>query len=255
MDPFEEIQNTIQQVLPIVLIGPGLVLGASGLFVWLGGLRWLKAIAAFSAAIVGILCVWFFAEHQLVPMVLFPVILASLGVYFNKIVVVLLGGVIAALLVLFIPVIVGINEDSSPANQPAVQERLDLLESVEWVQGKIERIKKDTKEMIAGIGQSRKMLAIGIAVAVAVAGVFSWRLVCAATCSVLGTMLIGCGMIVLLLYKGAAPATLMIQRRSLSGLVVIGMIVAGLIMQLWLCPAVPKKKDIAKEILNEGDKK
>ena len=255
MDPFEEIQNTIQQVLPIVLIGPGLVLAASGLFMWLGGLRWLKAIAAFSAAIAGLLCAWFFTEHQLVPMVLFPVILAGLGVYFNKIVVVLLGGAIAAVLVLLIPVIVGINEGSASTDQPVAQERLDLLNSIEWVQEKIELVKKETKEMVAGIDKSRKMLAIGMAVIVSVAGIFSWRLVCAATCSVLGTTLIACGMMVLLLYKGSASVALIKGRWPLLGLIIIGMVVAGLIVQLWLCPAVPKKINSAKEILNEGDKK
>jgi len=255
MDPFEEIQNTIQQVLPIVLIGPGFVLAASGLFMWLGGLRWLKAIAAFCLAIVGILCAWFFTEHQLMVMVLFPVILASLGVYFNKIVVVLLGGVTAAVLVVFIPVIMGINKESSPTSQPVVQERLDLLESVEWIQEITEQFKNDIKEMIAGIPQSRRMLAIGIAVLVAATGIFSWRLVCAATCSVLGTMLIGCGMMVLLLYKASEPVTLMMERQVLLGLILIGMVVAGLFIQLWLCPAKPEKKEIAKENLNEGNKK
>ena len=127
MDPFEEVQNTIQQVLPIVLIGPGLVLAASGLFMWLGGLRWLKSIAAFSAAIAGLLCAWFFTEHQLVPMVLFPVILASLGLYFNKVVVVLLGGATAALLVLLVPAVVGINKESAPAAKQSVVEQTGII--------------------------------------------------------------------------------------------------------------------------------
>ena len=255
MEPFEEIQNTIQQVLPIVLIGPGLILVAIGLFMWLGGLRWLKAIAAFSAAMAGILCAWFFTERQLVPMVLFPVILAGLGVCFNKVIVVLLGGVLAVGLVLFVPVMMTVAGESKPANQAVVQERLNLLESFDWIQGKIKQIKNDTKEMLAAIPESRKMQAIGAAVVVVAIGIFSWRLVCATTCSVCGTVLIGCGMTILLLYKGSAPMTLIAERRSLLGLIIVGMIVTGLLIQLWLCPAKPKKKDMVKEILSEGDKK
>jgi hypothetical protein len=257
MAPFEELQNTIQQLLPIVLIGPGLVFAGSGLFMWLGGLRWLKAIAAFSAAIAGALCAWLFTDRQLAPMVLFPVILAGLGVYFNRIIVVLLGGAVIGCLVLFVPVLMTVSEKAAPANQPAVQEYLNLPESVGWVQEKVEQLKKDTKEMIAGIGQSRKTAAIGAAVIVCAIGIFSWRLVCAVTCSILGTVLIACGMTVLLLYKGASPVTLIVERRLLLGGIIAAMIVAGVLIQLWLCPVGPKKKnkdEMMKEILNAGDK-
>lgn len=259
MDPFEEMQNTIRQVLPIVLIGPGLVLAGSGLFMWLGGLRWLKTIAAFSAAMAGGLCAWIFTEHQLVPMVLLPVILAGLGMYFHKVVVVLLGGVMAGLLVLFLPVLAGLNHQPEPKQQtPAVEQRLNLLDSLEWVQEKIQQGKQIIKDTIAGIPPARKQIAGIVALAVCVIGLFSWRLVCAAACSVIGTTLIFCGMTVLLLYKGAEPVKEMMQRQQIIALAVMGMIVAGVLIQLVLCPAKAKKitkDDMMKELFSEGDKK
>lgn len=259
MDPFEDVQNTIRQVLPIVLIGPGVVLVASGLFMWLGGLRWLKAIAAFSAAMAGLVCAWFFTERQFVPMVLFPVILAGVGVYFNKVVVVLLGACMAGLIVLFVPVIAGIEHESKPAkNQTAVEQRLNLLESITWAQEKIEEAKQTIKDTIAEIPKSRENLAIAAAVVICVVGLLSWRLVCAATCSVIGTTLILGGMAVLLLYKGSGPIQQMIAHKHFLALVVLVMLVAGVLIQLVLCPSKQKtinKADMMKEILNEGDKK
>lgn len=259
MDPFDDIQNTIRQVLPIVLIGPGLVLAGSGLFMWLGGLRWLKAIAAFSAAMAGGLCAWIFTEHQLVPMVLLPVILAGLGMYFNKVIAVLLGGAMAGLIVLFVPVLVGINTPSEPVRETgSVEQRLNLLDSLEWVQEKIQQSKQTIKDTIVGIPAVRKQMAGVAAVAVCVIGVFSWRLVCAAACSVIGTTLIFCGMMVLLLYKGSEPVKEMLQRQQILALAVIGMIVAGVLVQLVLCPAKAKKvtkDDMMKELFSEGDKK
>jgi hypothetical protein len=259
MEPFDELQNTIRQVLPIVLIGPGLVLVGSGLFMWLGGLRWLKAIAAFTAAIAGVLCAWFFAERQLVPMVLLPVILAAIGMYFHKTVVVLLGGAMAGLIVLLVPMLAGLNAETMPLREaPAAAERLDLLNSIEWVQDKIQEGKQALKDAIAAIPDSRKHLALGVAAAVCVMGLFSWRLVCASACSVIGTTLIVCGMGVLLLYKGSEPVKELMQRQQVVGLAIVGMMIAGVLIQLVLCPAKPKKvtkEDLKKELFSEGPKK
>ena len=255
MDPFGEIQNTIQQVLPIVLIAPGIVLVGAGLFMWLGGLRWLKSLAAFSAALAGLLCAWFFTDRQFALMILLPVILAGLGVFFHKIIVVVLGGLVAAMLVIFVPVMAGPQEPKS-ANQPqAVEQQFDLLESVEWAQAKIEQIRQRIKEAVTGIPQSRKMAAIAAVVIIGLLGLWRWRLICAATCSVIGTLLIYSGMMLLLLYKGSEPFNKIIESRQLFALIAIVMTVAGVVLQLLLCPAVPKKTELKKESLNLGDKK
>jgi hypothetical protein len=260
MDPFNEVQNTIQQVLPIVLLGPGVVLVGSGLFMWLGGLRWLKSIAAFTAALAGMLCAWYFTERQLVPMVLLPVILAGLGVYFHKTVVVLLGAALAAVLVLLVPVIVaGVNPDPAPVQAaPVGEEHLNLLDSIDRIHAKIRDGKQAVKDTIAAVPASRKQLAAGVGVVVCVMGLFSWRLVCAAACSVIGTTLIASGMTVLLLYKGAEPVKTAMQRPQLAALAVVGMAAGGVLIQLVLCPAKARnvtKDDIMKDLFNEGDKK
>lgn len=258
MDPMEEVQNTIRQVLPVVLVGPGIVLAASGLFMWLGGLRWLKAIAAFGAALAGVICAWFFTERQLVAMVLFPVILAGIGIYFHKVIVVLLGAVTAGLIVLFVPMIADVSESPQSSQAQPAEQPLDLLESIDWVQEKIQNVRQEINDVIAGIPESRKYAAMAAVVVVCVLGLFSWRLVCAAACSVMGTVLLFGGMVLLLLYKGSEPLNLMVERRNFLALVVLIMIVAGMFLQLVLIPAKPKKinkDDIMKEVLNEGGKK
>ncbi len=258
MDPFEELQNTIQQVLPIVLVGPGLVLAGCGLFMWLGGLRWLKAIAAFSATLAGLAAAWFFTEHQLAAMVLFPVILAGLGIYFHKLVVVLLGAVLAAVIVLLGPELAAAGKTPQPdPRQPAAQEQLNLLESVEWVETKFSQLRQSLKEMISSIPASRKHKALMTAVIVCVWGLFSWRMVCAATCSVFGVSLIFSGMTVLMLYKGPQALAMLIEKRQVLTMAAVGMVLAGVMIQVALCPKKKKvtKDDVMKEILNEGGKK
>ncbi|MBC8379015.1 MAG: hypothetical protein H8E62_07570, partial [Planctomycetes bacterium] len=215
----------------------------------------LKSLAAFSAALAGLLCAWFFTERQLMPMILLPVILAGLGVYFHKIIVVALGGLVAAMLVLFVPVMAGSQEPQTENQPPAVEQQFDLLESVEWVQAKIEQIRQGIKEAVTGIPQSRKMAAIAAVVIVGLLGLWSWRLICAATCSVIGTLLVCSGMILLLLYKGSEPFNKIIEGRQFFALIAIVMTTVGVVLQLLLCPAVPKKSELKKELLNSGDKK
>ncbi len=255
MDLFGEIQDTIQQVLPIVLVAPGLVLVGAGLFMWLGGLRWLKTLAAFSAALTGLLCAWFFTERQFVPMILFPVILAGLGVYFHKFIVVVLGGLVAAILVLFVPVMVGFEKPKTVDNLPVIEQKFDFLESVEWVQAKIAQVRQATKQAVSNIPQSRKLMAIAAVFVVGVLGLWRWRLVCAATCSIIGTMLTYSGMMILLLYKGSEPINKIAEGRQFFALIAVVMAVIGALLQLWLCPVVPKKTELIKEALKEEDKK
>lgn len=257
MDPFEELQNTIQQVLPIVLVGPGLVLAGCGLFMWLGGIRWLKAIAAFCATLAGLAAAWFFTEHQLAAMVLFPVILAGLGIYFHKLVVVVLGAVLAAVIVLGGPELATAGKTAPPdSRQPAVQKQLNLLESIEWVETKIGEIRQTLKDRVSSIPPARKRTAIITAVIVCVCGLFSWRLVCAATCSVFGVGFIFSGMTVLMLYKGPQAFAMLMEKRQVLTMAAVGMALAGVMLQLALCPQNKKvtKDDVMKEILNDGGK-
>jgi hypothetical protein len=68
-----------------------------------------------------------------------------------------------------------------------------------------------------------------------VTGFCLWRLAMALCCSVLGTILIFAGMILLLLHKGSVPVSIICSKSSYYATAFIAMIAFGTIEQLLLC--------------------
>jgi hypothetical protein len=255
--PFVEIEQQIRQLLPIVLVVPALVLTAAGLFVWLAGIRGLRLIAAFAAAAAGLLCAWQFTNHQLIPMVLFAVIPICISLFLPKPAVVLLGALLAGLLVLFVPL--GLNtlnslEVSDKQVSSASSEQLDFAKSIQKAEESITAFRQWIVEYCRTIPSGQKSIALMVAVGVLGAGLFSWRLICSAACSVLGTVLISCGMMLLLFYKGANPLFLLKQNAAMVGGVLLAMLIGGAAVQLWLCPKKTKKQ-VNPQTLAEGGQK
>ena len=256
-ETFSQVQDSIQRLLPLVLLGPGILFVVAGLMMWLGGLRWLKAIAAFTSAMLGLAVAMLFMGGQIIPLVLCPVILAGIGMFLNRFVVVFLGAVIVACAVMIIPSLDKVNWQRPTEAQAAAGngERLDLLESIDEIEQFIQRTKETVKEVIRDIPASRKSTALIAAMAFAGVGFLSWRLVCALTCSTIGTAEIFMGMTVLLLFKGAAALQQLADNGFLLAVIAVGMIGLGTALQIWLCPAKRRKKDLAKELLSEEKKK
>ncbi len=256
-ETFSQVQDSLQRLLPIMLLGPGILFVVAGLMMWLGGLRWMRAIAAFAAAMAGLAGAWFFAGPQIIPLVLCPVILAAVGLLLNRLVVVLLGAGLVAGAIMIGPAIGEIRWQESPEQRTAAvnDKPLDLLESIEEIEAFINRAKETAREVISNIPASRKSAALIAAMAFAGFGLFSWRLVCALTCSTIGTAEIFMGMTVLLLFKGAAALQQLADNGFLLAVVAVGMIGLGTALQMWLCPAKGKKKDLAKELLKEEKRK
>ena len=62
-------------------------------------------------------------------------------------------------------------------------------------------------------------------------------------------------MLILLLFKGTEGLRQAADQRLLLAVAAVGMIGLGTSLQMWLCPAKRKKTDLAKELLNEENKK
>lgn len=261
--PITEIQQQINQLVPIVLVAPALILTGSGLLIWLMGIRSLRFIAAMAAASVGLFCAWHFTDRQLVPMVLFAVIPLLLSLFLYKAMVVVLGGLLTAGLILFVPFAVAhVNATHASVRQapvpqdPQAQQAAapDLAQSVQRAQEYLVSLKQSLVDYFNALPSGRKSVALMVALGVIGFGLFSWRLVCSAACSTLGTILIGLGMLLLLYYKGSDPLTILKQNMQVIGLVLIAMVAVGTLLQYWISPRKKKKQDL-NEILSEGDKK
>jgi hypothetical protein len=86
-----------------------------------------------------------------------------------------------------------------------------------------------------------------LAVIFIAAGFFQWRFTSALCCAALGTMLVFAGMILLLLYKGAAPVSRLCLNQTFYLGVFAAMTAFGTIEQLLLCQGIKEKLTGKKE--------
>jgi hypothetical protein len=261
--PITEIQQQINQLVPMVLVAPALILTASGLLIWLMGIRWLRLIAALASASAGLWCAWHFTDRHLVPMVLFAIIPLLLSLFLYKAMVVVLGGLLTAGLIVFVPFAVSeVNAMHASVHQSPVRQDQhmqeattpDLAQSIRAAQEHLGALKQSAVSYFNAVPSGRKSLALMVALGVTGFGLFSWRLVCSATCSTLGTILIGMGMLLLLFYKGSDPLNILKHNLQVIGLVLIAMMAVGTLLQYWISPRKKKNPNI-NEILSEGDSK
>lgn len=251
-----ELVAGFQRVLPILLLGPGIALVIAGLFMWLGGLRWRKAVAAFAAAVAGLIGAYLLTDRQLLPLVLVPVVLAGLGLYFDRLIVVLLGALIVAGVIFIGPTVADIYSESPDSETAAVeQEPLGLLESVDFIEELAGKLKQTMKTIIANISPMQKTAAVIAAAIFMVIGIVSWRFACASTCATIGVAEIAAGATLILLYKGAETLRQVAEYHLLIIGAAGGLILIGAAVQMRLCPAKPIKLDIAKELLDEEKQK
>jgi hypothetical protein len=258
LDVFGSIEEALRQIAPILLAGPGIVLVLTGLFLWLGGLRWLKPLAAFSAAGAGLVCAWLFTDRTLVPLAGCTVIFAVAALFLEKPVVVLLGAVLAAGVVLALPFFIDGGVQSSMDQRmeavPSVHE-MTLFESVEFLEKMAAWAAEWTRIYWDVLPAERKMAAAGILAGVVLAGGFAWRWICAITCSVLGTGMILLGMTFLLFSKGPDALPYIKEKIPYLWLGAAIMAASGTLLNRWLNPVKVKDKTKHEAHSSKGDRK
>ena len=246
MDVFRSFEETLRQVAPILLVVPGVVLVLAGLFLWLGGLRFLRPLAAFAAAGAGLVCAWVFTSRGLVPMVCFSLIPAALALFLEKPVVAALGACVAAGGVLLFPLFAdaGVREAVSErvSAVPAAAE-MSLFESAEYVEHLAGWAVEWGKAYWESLSDVRKAAAAGVLIGVLVVAVVAWRWVAALTCSTLGTGMILVGLGVLVLSKGPQTLPYIADKMPYFWLAVGSMTAAGTLLNRWLCPVKVKSKN------------
>ncbi|MCE5187112.1 MAG: hypothetical protein LLF76_13400 [Planctomycetaceae bacterium] len=254
--PFVEIQQQIMALLPVILLAPALVLAGGGLLIWLGGIRWMRLIAAIVGALLGLLCAWLWTDRSLIPMVICAVVVFGLSLLLYKFMIVLLAGLLAAGLVLFVPAGLHALRDIEPVRNRSDQrpQSLDFSQSLTRVEEYVSSGAQGTLDYLRAVPSGQKSIALMVGLGVIGAGLFSWRLVCAAGCSMLGCILLASGMMLLLFYKGSDPLSLLKQKTALVGGVLIAMLIFGTLVQYWLCPKKKKKQDAAQTVPQGGNK-
>jgi len=215
----QNLERTAAGLRPAVLIGLGLAATSVGLFVWLGGLGLRKALVAIVGAIGGAICGFFIAGGNVVPVMVSAAAGAVITVIFEKVFITIMAAGLAAV------------------SGFAVLAELYGVDFSDGLRQACSEMPLFTWAIIAAL-----------AVAFIVAGFYLWRLTSALCCATLGTMLVFAGMILLLLYKGAAPVSSICTRGWFYAAVFAAMTAFGTIEQLLLCKRPPKKPTAKKDV-------
>jgi hypothetical protein len=225
---------------PPVLIGSGLTGVALGLFVWLGGLGFKKVLVAIGGAVCGGIVGFFVIRRGTVAASIVAAIAAIITITCERVSLALLTGAVAASVsfaVLAGPTVGG----SQTANLTGRDEASAQAAPIDSGP-----ISEQLKTYVVDVGETVKRAASQLPLykwaitaalaAVFMAGAFIFRRLIPALCfSVLGTGLVFFGMILLLVYKGAAPVSRMsMQPLTYTG-VFAAMTVFGTVEQVLLC--------------------
>ena len=224
-----------------VLIIPGAAAVLVGLFVWLGGLAFKKAIVAILGAIVGGIAGYIFIDHNIIPAAASAVVVAAVVVLIERIFIAIIAAALAAAFgfaVLAGPYINTVQAEN-PANQDEISAQTTAATSVDESIERLKAFALDVGEKIKKAGslmplQRWAMIAVLAAIFI-VGGFYLRRLTPALCCSVLGTVFIFVGMILLLLYKGTAPVSRICSNPLIYAAVFAAMAAFGTVEQLLIC--------------------
>jgi hypothetical protein len=237
-----QLERTAVWFYPVILIGPGLVCVLLGLFIWLGGLGFKKVLVAIVGAVSGGICGFFMSGRDIVTTLASAALAAVIAIKLERIFITILAGVLAAILgfaVLARPYIESGGE-AIPVEWDEVQ-GLSVQQTIEKAKAYITDFVDETKWILSRMSVYNWAIIAALAVIFAAAGFFWRHLIAAFCCAAVGSILIFAGMILLLLYKGAAPISRICQNQLFYQGIFGIMTAFGMAEQLLLCQRIKER--------------
>jgi hypothetical protein len=250
-----EILKSFEQVAgrlnPLVMIVPGLLMVALGLFVWLGGLGMRRVLFAMIGAVAGGAAALLFVSQNGTIAGAAAIVAAVAAAVFQRIVTALLLGLLSLAVTFVILARPGLREYQGTliGGQKTGQndQRMTVRDSLSVA--RIYRLEViDAVRYAAG-----RLIPVQWAIIAAVTaglltvGAFFRSLGGALSCAILGTALIFAGLVLLLIFKGSMPVGRIEARPALYGLVFAGMGAFGTLEQLALCRRAEQRKAKARK--------
>jgi len=217
-------EQTARSFSPVVSVTLGLAAVTVGLFVWLGGLGFRRLLVALVGAVAGAIVGSFIACRNLISATASAAVAAALALIFEQMFISILAA--ASVAVVTFVILAGIYKaDLSDGLKHACSQ----MPLYSW-------------PIIAAVA------AIFIA-----GGFYFWRLTSALCCAAIGTMLVFAGMILLLLYKGAAPVGYISSRGLFFAAVFVAMTAFGTVEQLLFCQPAGGRPAAKKRATDKKD--
>lgn len=217
---FQNLEQSAGQYDAVSLIAPGLGCMLLGLFTWLGGLEFRKIVIPVAGSLAGGAAGFYLSDGNILISIASTVASAVIAVVLERVFIMLLSIVLAAA--------AGLTVLTTPY----------IKETVSF------------EEILADLPIHNWLIIAVLSVIVIIAGFLLWRLTSALCYATLGTFLIFIGMILLLLYKGAMPASEIADKGSFYLMVFVAMVAFGTVEQLLLCRFRQRKVVIKKESNN-----
>ncbi|MBN2513141.1 MAG: hypothetical protein JXB18_09410 [Sedimentisphaerales bacterium] len=242
----KEFQDSVYHLSPVVLIGAGFVLIWMGLSLWLGGLKWLKILAAFAGAAVGYTLASCWTENHLYMLISFAVLGGFIALFIEKTIVVFGVAVLTAVLVNVLIAWPTLAEDKTWEDTPKMELSKDsppnVVQSLTVLETYTRYVCQKSVQIIKSLGSVGYTAAIIAILVVLGVGFVMPRGVCALGCAVIGVSWIALGLLLLLLYKGAKPIDYVIQQAEVLAITAVIVVAFGTLVDLALCPDMSKKK-------------
>lgn len=227
------------QLSPIVLVLPGLIATALGLFIWLGGLGFRRTLLALVGALAGATVGFCAANQHLAVVVLSGVLGALVGAllrrFFSALLAGLLGAVVAFLIVAWPHLRQNEGVSLAAPSGGGGEERMSLEKSLEVVRVYAVDLTDTVRRAVRQVAAERWAVVAVAGVSSLGGGLFLRHAGLAASCSIVGASTIFLGLVLLLFEKGSAPVTRIAQRPGYYILVFMGMVAFGAAEQWLLC--------------------
>lgn len=244
-DMFEiarQLEQTAVSFNPAVLVATGLAVVLLGLLVWLGGLGFRKVLVAIVGAAIGGICGFFMGGQNIVPVAVSAGLAALIAVLLERVFIAIMVGALAAILgfaVLAGPRIA--NGGGATSVEWNKTQNLSVQQTVRIAEVYIADFAAEAERIFSQMPMYEWAIIGALVVIFTAAGFFCRRLTSAFCCSALGTILIFAGMILLLLYKGAAPISRICQNQLYYLGIFAAMTAFGMTEQLLLCQRIKER--------------
>ena len=255
---FQNFEQVASRFNPSVLVGSGVAILILGLLIWLGGLGLRKILFSLAGLGGGIVFGLFVVGRNIFSALFSGAFAALIALIFEKVFVVLLAAALAAAVtftVLAEPYFEQ-AETSTAQSQMSEQTTITSLDKI------LQELKTFALNAGGDIKQAGTKIPVKIwaiiaapAVIFIVCGVVLWRFTSALFFSVLGTMVLFFGMILLLLYKGDEPVGQIRGQPLIYAAVFLVMTAFGTIEQLLLCKGSKKNDETETEPGKKKSKK
>ncbi len=248
---FESTVGEAARLRPVVIVGTGAAAVGIGLCVWLCGLGLRKPLVAIAGATTGGVLGLVLLNRGVVVPIVSAVAAAVLARVFEKVFITVLGAALAASIGFAVLAGPYIESRSGPAEVPDRSPAAGRDGASARTGGDVagmEEFRTYAVDVGGRIKQSALLMPVqkwAIIVLPAViflaGGLVFWRPTAALGFSLAGTILVFAGMITLLVYKEAAPASQISSRPAVYAGVFAAMVIFGAVEQLLLCRGAKKQ--------------